>query len=212
MVQNKENEMKPLLKTSAMLCATAICLFHLSGFAVSQDQLTGSAEQLQSLSGKYSDPEAREWGRGTFGKREFTFDDGKWTLNFVLALDPKFENSVFAFRTLGSYEVTNESKTVPGAFETNFTEDKKFVTLLTKDAKLAEGFGLAACGLETGIEKDISETGCSLWKPVATCGTDHDLLALDASGQLYFGVRPPDNDMCKPDKRPTALLPAVVKN
>ena len=37
-----------------------------------------------------------------------------------------------------------------------------------------------------------------------------DLLALDASG-LRFGVRPPDNDMCTPDKTPTALLPAVIR-
>jgi hypothetical protein len=44
---------------------------------------------------------------------------------------------------------------------------------------------------------------------VADCGTDHDLLALDATG-LRFGQRPMDNDMCTPDRRPTALLGPVV--
>jgi len=56
---------------------------------------------------------------------------------------------------------------------------------------------------------DISERGCAGWKPVADCAEDHDLLALGPQG-LQFGVRPRDNDMCTPDRRPTALLPAVV--
>jgi hypothetical protein len=69
--------------------------------------------------------------------------------------------------------------------------------------------GLADCGLTPNLETDISATGCAAWRPVAFCGEDHDLLALTAEG-LHFGVRPADNDMCVPDRRPTALLPAVV--
>ncbi len=48
--------------------------------------------------------------------------------------------------------------------------------------------------------------------PVAVCPEDHDLLAIDDAGALRFGVRPPDNDMCTADKRPTALPPAVIKS
>lgn len=33
----------------------------------------------------------------------------------------------------------------------------------------------------------------------------------DEKGNLYFGVRPADNNMCTADRRPTALLPAVAK-
>jgi hypothetical protein len=70
--------------------------------------------------------------------------------------------------------------------------------------------GLAACGLPVNLEADISVTGCAAWKPVAVCGEDHDLLALDDTG-LRFGVRPRDNDMCTADRTPAALLPAVVR-
>jgi hypothetical protein len=69
--------------------------------------------------------------------------------------------------------------------------------------------GMADCGLTVNLEADISVTGCAAWRPVAVCGEDHDLLALSDAG-LHFGVRPADNDMCTPDKLPTALLPAVV--
>jgi hypothetical protein len=196
-----------------ILCAsTAILVCAQTSLSSALEKLTGTREQLQILAGTYVDPEARDWGQGTFGKREFTFDDGKWTLTFVLALDPKMEQRVFEFRTLGSYKVGAGSKAVAGAFETDFDEDSKFLTLFTDNADLSKSFGLSDCGLKSGEEKDISETGCSLWKPVSVCGTDHDLLALDEKGQVYFGVRPPDNDMCTPDKRPNALLPAVVKN
>jgi hypothetical protein len=44
---------------------------------------------------------------------------------------------------------------------------------------------------------------------VADCGTDHDLLSLDATG-LRFGARPADNDMCSPELRPTTLTSPVV--
>lgn len=166
---------------------------------------------LSSLTGTYRSASAEDWGRGTFGRREFSFDHGHWTLKFTLALDPAFEHPVFAFRTFGTYRVVRPSAKVPGAFEADFRENAKFVTLLTPDPELAKGFGLAACGLTPSVEKDVSKAGCALWKPVAVCGEDHDLLALDPNGGLRFGVRPADNDMCTPDKRPTALLPAVVK-
>lgn len=169
------------------------------------------AEPLRTLSGEYVSAGAEDWGRGTFGRRDFTFADGHWTLRFVLALDPDFAHEVFAFRTGGSYRVTRPSPAVPGAFEADFHEGAKFVTQLTPDAKLAEAFGLAGCGLAVGVERDISGSGCALWRPVAVCAEDHDLLALDAAGGLRFGVRPADNDLCTPEKRPTALLPAVIR-
>lgn len=163
---------------------------------------------LQRLHGVYASADAESWG-GAYGTREFSFDRGRWTLRFTLALDPKMQQPVFEFRTHGRYTVQAASKAVPGAFEALFTEDAKYVTLKTTDAKLAAAFGLAGCGLSPGVERDISVTGCANWKPVAQCAEDHDLLALDTRGGLYFGVRPRDNDMCTADKRPTALLPAV---
>ncbi|MEL7003590.1 MAG: hypothetical protein AAFN93_12775, partial [Bacteroidota bacterium] len=92
-----------------------------------------------------------------------------------------------------------------------FGEDKKIVTLKTDDSQLIEAFGFSACGLTPFVEKDISVNGCALWKSVADCPADFDLLSLDDKGRLYFGERPADNDMCTEDKRPTALTPPVTK-
>lgn len=166
---------------------------------------------LATLDGRWASTAPEPWGPGAWGTREFTFRDGRWTLRFVLALDPAMRQPVFAFRTHGTYALGGASASVPGAWEADFREDAKHVTLLTSDPALAAAFGLAACGLEVGVERDVSSQGCARWKPVSVCPDDHDLLALGPSGALYFGVRPADNDLCTPDRRPRALLPAVVR-
>lgn len=198
--------------TFAIAAATIVTFATATASAQGSNASSGSLAALSALSGRYTSAGAEDWGRGTYGRREFTFDHGHWTLRFTLALDPAFSHPVFEFRTKGSYRVLGPSAAVPGAFEADFREEAKLVTLLTDDQKLVEGFGLAACGLHTGVEKDVSVVGCAGWKPVSICPEDHDLLALDESGGLHFGVRPSDNDMCTADKRPTALLTAVHKD
>ncbi len=165
---------------------------------------------LATLSGIWASPQSESW-YGAYGTREFRFDEGRWSLRFTLALDPAMQAKVFEFRTGGPYYIAQVSKTVPGAFDAVFMEDTKHVTLMTRDPKLAQAFGFAACGLEPDVEKDISIQGCAGWKPVAKCREDHDLLALGPGGQLHFGVRPRDNDMCSADRRPKALLQPVVR-
>jgi hypothetical protein len=165
---------------------------------------------LRALSGTWTSPAPEPW-YGAWGTRSFTFSDGRWSLDFLFALDPAMAHPVFRFRTGGPYAVGAASAAVPGAFEAVFGETTKHLTLLTTDAALAARMGLAECGLTVGVEADISVRGCASWKPVAVCGEDHDLLALDPAGRLRFGVRPRDNDMCTPDRRPTALLPPVLR-
>lgn len=165
---------------------------------------------LQSLGGTWRDPSPYAYGKA-FGQREFTFDRGTWSLRFTLFLDPGGKSPVFTFRTHGRYEVGAASTAVPGAYDTRFTEEQKLLTLDTPDPGLAKAFGFDACGLQVGLEKDVSATGCSRWPAVSACPADHDLLALLAPDRLAFGERPADNDMCTPDKRPTALTPAVQR-
>ncbi len=166
------------------------------------------AGTLQALQGTYVSPKVEAW-YGGFGTREFVFRDGQWSLIFTHALDPAMTMRTFQFRTGGGYAVGAPSPVVEGAFQTVFDEDWKRVTLLTDVPEIVAGMGMAECNLTVNLEADISGTGCAAWRPVAVCGQDHDLLALSADG-LHFGVRPADNDMCSPDKTPTALLPAVV--
>lgn len=200
----------PLVTALSVLAAAAATLLPADA-AQAGDKRTADRQALAQLAGTYRSTSAEDWGRGSFGTREFGFDNGRWTLKFTLALDPQMKHPVFEFRTQGQYFVGTASKTVPGAFDALFTEDAKYVTLRTPDPQLATAFGLAGCGLAADVEKDISSEGCALWKSVAACGVDHDLLALDDRGGLRFGVRPPDNDMCTAGRRPAALLPAVVK-
>lgn len=167
---------------------------------------------LQALSGTWASPAPEPW-YGGFGTRRFTFSAGSWALEFRHALDPAMQRPTFTFRTHGPYAVQGPAS-VPGAFAAVFFEDRKLVTLHTADAGLAAAMGLAGCGLVVGQEVDVSATGCGGWKPVAVCREDHDLLAPGAPGdttRLHFGVRPRDNDMCTAERRPTALLPAVVR-
>ncbi|MDX1960244.1 MAG: hypothetical protein SFU98_16870 [Leptospiraceae bacterium] len=167
-------------------------------------------KNLMNLSGKYSDAKPYNYGKA-WGKREFSFENGKWTLFFTLALDPEMKLPVFTFRTLGTFKIEEKSSSVKQAYNALFMEEKKFVTLKTNDKNLIQAFRFAECDLEKDVEKDISEKGCSAWKSVSECPGDYDLLSLDNEGKLYFGERPQDNNMCSPDKRPTKLTPPVSK-
>lgn len=189
--------------------ALAVALFAGTvGVAMAQEAF-GGRDQLETLSGTYASSAPEKW-YGGYGTRRFTFNQGNWSLVFTHALDANMQNRTFEFRTEGPYRVGAPSSAVPGAFETIFFEDVKFVTLLTADAAIINAFGFANCGLRLNVEVDISTTGCAGWKPVSECREDHDLLASSAAG-LHFGVRPSDNDMCTADRRPTALLQPVVR-
>jgi hypothetical protein len=200
-----------MTRLTATCLTAALTLATLLGQPAGAETTYQDAAAIAALNGTWASPAAEDWGRGTFGTRSFTFADGTWSLDFALALDPGMNAKVFEFHTTGTYDVLAPSAAVPGAFDMLFREDTKAVTLRATDPKLVEAFGLAQCNLTPDVKTDISATGCAIWKPVANCGEDHDLLALDADQNLYFGVRPADNDMCTPDKRPTSLLPAVVR-
>ena len=189
---------------SALLGATLIAS---ASAATAQD--FAPRDQLQSVTGTFRSAEAEPW-YGGFGTREFTFADGRWQLIFTHAFDPGMTMRTFQFRTGGPFEIGDASDAVPGAFDGVFHEDWKHVTLLTDSPEIVAGMGMAECGLTYNLETDISETGCAAWRPVAECGEDHDLFAMDSTG-VYFGVRPADNDMCTPEKRPTALLPVIAR-
>lgn len=166
--------------------------------------------KLQALEGTWESPEPEEW-YGAYGRRRFTFDDGRWSLVFDFGFDPDLNEKVFTFETEGGYRVGEPSSDVPGAYRTVFFEETKSLTFYPGSPSMMEQFGVAECGLVPGDRKDISRSGCGQWKPVSVCGEDHDLFAIDGEDRLYFGVRPRDNDMCTAEKTPTALLPPVVR-
>lgn len=178
--------------------------------STSSSSKSAAAVSLQQLEGTYADPVPYAYGEA-FGHRTFVFGDGRWSLDFVLGLDPQLNAQVFRFRTHGEYEILEASREVEGAFNAIFYEEQKLLTLLTDDTQLIAAFGLEPCGLVTDKELDISAEGCAGWRPVAECGGDHDLLMLTSDGGLRFGERPADNDMCTADRRPSSLTPAVER-
>jgi len=202
------------MKSLKIMSLSAFIMVLSSLLSCSEDNSFPAHEQmkidLENLSGTYMDLTPYAYGEA-FGQRIFTFDKGTWTLNFTLGLDPNLENKVFEFRTVGTYSVLNPSSVLDNAYNALFLEDKKFLTLKTDDPALIQAFGFSDCGLTPNEEKDISATGCSAWAAVTECNEDHDLLSLDDEGLLYFGVRPPDNNMCTEDKRPTSLTPGVTR-
>jgi hypothetical protein len=193
--------------TAVILAFTAALGVSIAAPSAAADGFADAAT-LAALHGTFESTAPEPW-YGGFGTREFVFADGQWSLIFTHALDPDMTMRTFQFRTGGGYRVTGPSAAVPGAFEATFDEDWKHLTLLTAEPEVIAGLGMAGCGLTVNLEADISATGCAAWAPVAVCGQDHDLLAMDEAG-LYFGQRPMDNDMCTPDRRPTALLMPVT--
>ncbi|WCL49630.1 hypothetical protein [Leptospira sp. GIMC2001] len=171
---------------------------------------TGTKNPLNKLSGTYTDVEPYPYGKA-FGKRTFTFEKDKWTLDFTLSLDPMGNLKVFSFRTFGNYKMLGESKIIPTAMDAIFYEDKKFLTVHTDNKDLLNAFRFSDCNLVLGQEKDISETGCSGWKSVSICNEDHDIVMMNEKGDIHFGERPLDNDMCSSEKRPIRLTPPVSK-
>ncbi len=107
--------------------------------------------KLERLSGTYADPKAYSYGKA-WGNRVFTFNQGKWTLKFTLALDPEMQMQVFEFRTYGTYKVQEKSARVDNAYEALFIEEKKYVTLKTGDKDLAQAFGFMPCSLTKDVE------------------------------------------------------------
>lgn len=189
---------------------TAIIAFAIITLAFTTSSGRDLKSKLENLSGLYADPRPYNYGKA-WGSRVFTFDKGKWTLLFTLALDPEMKMQVFQFRTFGTYKVQDKASNLANTYNAVFYEEKKLLTFKTSDDNLIKAFGFAPCNLTKDVEQDVSEKGCAGWKSVAACPADNDLLSLDKEGKLYFGNRPQNNDMCSPEKRPTSLTPPVIK-
>lgn len=161
--------------------------------------------EASKYAGEWKSVASENLGNGSFATRYFNLEDEKWEIKFTLFLDRLQENPVFVFRAVGKYEVQGTSEKVEGADNAIFGFDNKYITLLTDDEEIIKNFGFADCNLEKDVEKDISKDGCSFLVSNEVCGQEYDLLKLD-NGQLFFGMRPTEGDMCIEENRPTVLF------
>lgn len=172
--------------------------------------MSWSQQPAVDIQGHWQSEQPEASGTGTFGWREFNISEKEWEVIFTMYLDKEKTLPVFTFRAVGTYEIQDKSAAVEGASNAIFHFTKKFVTLQTDNAEAIKNFGFDACGLTKGVEKEISEAGCSFLTSVKACGQEYDLTKI-ADGKFFLGARPADGNMCTEDRRPTALNLPLVK-
>jgi hypothetical protein len=163
-----------------------------------------SHDPAQAAAGKWKSPLAEDMGNGSFATRDFQITSTRWSLLFTIYGDKELAYPLLAFRAEGPWSVGADSTVVAGANEAMFDFATKKLTLISADPAVASGFGVGGCGLEVGLEKDISQSGCSFFLSVAQYPREYDLVKVDAD-TLYLGARPADNDLGSEAKRPKAL-------
>jgi len=168
------------------------------------------SDMTDHLVGSWKSPAAEGVGADILTTREFHFTRERWRVEAKFYGDPAMRKPLFAFVAEGPYVVGDAAPEVAGASEAVFAFDKKVLTLLSSDRAALSRFGFEHCGLTEGVPLDISTSGCSFFKPIASCDREYDLLKLEGDN-LRLGVRPADRDMCKPAKRPKALGAPVVR-
>ncbi len=193
------------MKTSLRLLAalTTLCIAACGGTAV----------QSQDLVGTWDSPTCESIGNNTYIQRHFTLTEDTWTLTLDAFGDAQCQTKLFSSRVGGPYTLEKDSELVDGATEGTFSFRDQAMTPHVQG--LADAFQNAKCGSapwKVGEEQSTAATGCLFFQPTSVCNADHDLIKVDGK-QLFFGQRPADNNMCSPEKRPTALttLPVVKR-
>ena len=171
------------------------------------------ADETTELQGQWSSAGCEDVGGGFFLIRRFTFEDTHWQVDVSIYHDAACTAPAFDHTEGGEVDVLGESTLVAGAYEANFGEATK--TLTMRDPAIA-GFvnsqPAGACGSApwvVGETQDVSATGCQTFgqRSIAECPREYDLV--DVMGDaLYFGDRTPPNDLCS--ARPQMLTTAAV--
>lgn len=168
----------------------------------------GQASTTEALVGHW-ESDCVGSGNGQAFRLTFDLAASTWALAYDAFADAACGTRNLTVNIDGPYTLGDPSKTVAGAREGNFGFTHKTVT---PHSEGAAGFLSQACGGGTyavGAPADITGGCPGLGAyPIAACATDHDLVAV-VGETLQFGARPADNDMCRPEKRPVALGPAL---
>lgn len=177
---------------------------------------TQSEPQAPEIAGVWESPcmaQSQADGSTLYAKLVFDITAEVWTLDYSTFGDDACATPLMTVDITGPYTIGAQSEVVDGAWDGEFAFSSKTVTAHNEGMV---GFlsSLDGCGegdWTVGEAKDVYGTGCAALGqyPQTDCSADYDLVAL-VDGQLRFGARPADNNMCSPDKRPTALSPMVL--
>lgn len=171
------------------------------------------AKETSELQGSWASAGCEDVGNGFFLIRRFTFDGTHWEGTGSIYHDAACTVPAFDFSNAGEVDILEKSKLVAGAYEANFGETAK--TLTMRDPAIA-GFvnsqPAGTCGGAPWVvdqAQDISTTGCQTFGQQSTtvCPREYDLVAV-MGDSLFLGDRTPPNDLCR--ARPHMLTAAPV--
>jgi hypothetical protein len=117
---------------------------------------------------------------------------------------------LFAFDAEGTFSIGKKSELVSQANETEFSFNRKYLTILTDDSNTLQQLGFSNFNLKNGVKTDISDSGCSFLASVKDYPLEYDLTSLQGN-ELYLGERPADNNLGSPELRPTKLGNVLTK-
>lgn len=199
----------PFRRSVALACA-AVTLAACGGTST-QEETMGPV-----IIGVWESPcmaQAQADGSTLYAKLVFDITADIWAIDYSTFGDDGCGSSLMTVNITGPYVIGAPSEVVDGAYDGEFGFSGKTITPHNEGMV---GFlsSLDGCGegdWTVGQAKDIYRTGCAALGqyPEQDCSADYDLVAL-MDGNLRFGARPADNDMCSPDKRPTALSPMIL--
>lgn len=179
------------------------------GWSEGGEAYTPPAPRPPDLVGVWTSACAATATKGEFRRLAFDIRADRWDLRIETFRDKACAKRRHAIHVGGPYAIHQPSTTIAGAWDATFSFDARDV--FADDATGAKALS-KLCGVKVKANQtvDILAGGCAklAMKPQAACAGDHDVVALDGD-RLRFGVRPADNDLCTPDKRPTALDTAV---
>ena len=127
--------------------------------------------------------------------------EGRHNVVYSYFADAKCNKPLMTFNMSGRVTSGEAIANIPGAIKTDVFFDRVLVTPESpQGVALVEKCGKG--GWEVGVQQDVTETGCLLIQPKASCGVDMDIVRV-AKGVLTPGVR--KENMCTEAGRPTKL-------
>lgn len=117
----------------------------------------------------------------------FEFDGATNKITSTAYLDRELTIPVLIYKSVGPFEILQESSLFPNTWEADFGNTDQTLELTTDDSEILALFGFESCGItEIGVVYSIND-GCSIFPSITEC-VEKDIIQV-ADGQLRFGTR-----------------------
>lgn len=169
-------------------------LKYLFAFSIAVASLGGSAT-AQELDGRWISAAPENIGQ-MHAIRDFTFDDGRWSVDFVGFADAEATAPLFTATVSGTYVIGGDAQ-VDEAWSAVFHIAARSVTANSPaGVSMFESLG---CRLDEGVAMDLTVDGCGFLPSVMASAVEYDLIAIH-DDQLFLGDRSGDLSLERPGK------------